>query len=317
MAAQRPEAVPAVELVSIGVPTFNRAGSLRRALRSAVQQTHDRLEIVVSDNASTDATAEVCDEFAREDPRVRVIRRPRNIGPIANFNALVEACGGAFILLLSDDDWLAPDYVERCLAELRARPELALVCGRARYHRGDAFVQEGIVVRLSDRDPARRVAAYFDAVGENATFYGLLRADVARAVFPLSNVLGGDWLLMAAVAWLGAIETLDATTLSRSVGGVGSSPEGTAELTGQSAAHGRHAHLSIGWSVLREIGWRSALYAPLGRVRRLRLALRCQPPLVRHWLIDRYGRLLAHPLMRRLRPVTRVRSLRDRAAARR
>lgn len=311
MAPDRRDPGPA--LVSIAIPTFNRAHVIERALCSALEQTHRHLEIVISDNASSDATPQLCAAIAARDDRVRVLRRPRNSGPIANFNAAVAACRGDFILLLADDDWLAPDYVERCLLALHARPELALTCGRARYYLGDAFVEEAVAVRLSDPDPARRVARYFDAVGENATFYGLLRGDVAHSVFPMANVLGADWLLMADVAWWGGIETLGDTTLSRSLGGASVSMESVAKMTGQSSAQGRHAHLSIARSVMRHIGWHAPLYAPLGRFGRLTLALRCQPPLLRHWRIERYRRLLAHPLTRRVRPVTRLRALRARA----
>ena len=271
----------------------------------------------MSDNASTDETPELCAALASEDDRVRAIRHPQNIGATANFNAVVEACRGDYVVLLADDDWLAPDYVEACLAALRARPQLALACGRASYYRGDAYEHRGEVVRAGGAEPSRRVLAYVRAVGENATFYGLMPAHVARAAYPLQDVIGGDWLLMARVALAGEIETVETTTLSRSLGGAS---ENTGRSAGLPRALAPHVHVLIGWALLREIGWASPAYARLGGARRLALALRCQPPLARHWLVYVYAYMMApvvaHPSMRRLRPVTRLRGLRDRATIR-
>ena len=296
-------------LVSIAIPTFNRAQSLARALRSASEQTYGALEIVVADNASTDGTPAVCAAHARADDRVRVIRRPQNIGAIANFNGVVEACRGEFVLLLADDDWLAPDYVERCVRALRAQPQLALACGRALYFRGDEYVYAGREMHVLDAEPARRVRRFFYAVRENAALYGVMRAQVARSVFPLANCIGADWLLMGRLAALGGIETVATTSLSRSLGGASAGMHVIAASAGvRRSLHG-HAHLVVGWNVVREIGWSSPAYARFRRAHRLALALSCAFPLIGHWLFYRYGLVLAHPLTQRIKPVRRVRRL--------
>lgn len=305
MSAERP--APLMPLVSIGIPTFNRADQLARALRSALEQTYARLEIVVADNASTDGTPELCAALAHADDRLRVLRRPQNIGATANFNGVVEASRGGFVLLLADDDWLAPDYVERCVSELRARPELALVCGRALYFRGDSVVYAGKEVRVLDAQPARRIARYFRLVRENATFYGVMRADVARSVFPLESCIGADWLLLGRVAALGGIETLTTTTLSRSLDGASAGLDTIAANAGVTPALQGHAHLVIGWHIMRAVGWSSPAYAALGGARRLAVASASALPVVGHWMFYRYGRVLAHPLTRRAQPVTRLR----------
>ena len=101
-------------LVTIGIPTFNRAdGYLREALADALAQDYPNLEIVVSDNASTDGTPELVRGAA--DPRLRYLRHERNIGGNANFNACLAAARGEFFLLLHDDDRLDPDFVSSCM----------------------------------------------------------------------------------------------------------------------------------------------------------------------------------------------------------
>lgn len=81
-------------LVSIGIPTYNRAASLRRAIESALAQDYVNLEVVISYNASTDETQAVCEGFARKDSRIRYIRQVTNHGAVANFrNALSQPKG--------------------------------------------------------------------------------------------------------------------------------------------------------------------------------------------------------------------------------
>ncbi len=106
-------------IFTIAIPTFNRAEWLGRCVSSALAQTHNSFEVLVSDNASDDATPQVLAEFS--DSRLITIRQPRNIGPIANWNACVEHARGEFIVMLSDDDYLAPHFLSRC-DELVADP---------------------------------------------------------------------------------------------------------------------------------------------------------------------------------------------------
>jgi glycosyltransferase involved in cell wall biosynthesis len=114
-------------LFTIAIPTFNRAEWLGRCVRSALAQTHSSFEVLVSDNASDDATPQVLAKFS--DSRMVTIRQVRNIGPIANWNACVEHARGEFIVMLSDDDLLAPYFLSRCgeLVDDRTTPVQVIV----------------------------------------------------------------------------------------------------------------------------------------------------------------------------------------------
>lgn len=101
-------------IVSIGIPTYNRAdGLLKNALQSALNQTYENVEVVVSDNCSSDNTAEFVRSF--ENPRLRYFRHDKNIGPVNNFNYCLEKANGDYFLLLHDDDLIDPDFVETCM----------------------------------------------------------------------------------------------------------------------------------------------------------------------------------------------------------
>jgi glycosyltransferase involved in cell wall biosynthesis len=261
--------------VTIGVPTFQRRDKLPRAVRSALGQTHRNIEVTVYDNASTDGTEDLVRELARDDERLRYVRRERNLGPEANMDDAIRRGEGEFTMLVADDDWIADDYVERCLAELRARPELSVAAGRPHYVRYESEVPFGARIETLDPDPATRVLAYFDAVDDNAPFYGLIRRTAIDAQPPMRRVLGFDWLWVAGLAFTGGIARVEEAALFRELGGASESTEANIRTSGLPRAHAKIPHLVIAWEVFAEIGWRSPVYGSLSRGERLRLAVPC------------------------------------------
>jgi glycosyltransferase involved in cell wall biosynthesis len=114
-------------LITIAIPTYNRAdGYLKQALESAVNQTYQHLEIIVADNCSSDHTNEVVKKFA--DSRIiRYYKHAKNIGANNNFNFCVEQAQGAYFLLLHDDDWIDPDFVEICLKAANYKTDVGII----------------------------------------------------------------------------------------------------------------------------------------------------------------------------------------------
>jgi glycosyltransferase involved in cell wall biosynthesis len=113
-------------LVSIGIPTYNRAGRyLRECIKSAINQTYPSIEIIVSDNCSTDGTAALVTIFA--DPRIRYFRHPKNIGANNNFNFCLEQANGEYFLLLHDDDLIDSDFVDTCMKAVRNQKGISLI----------------------------------------------------------------------------------------------------------------------------------------------------------------------------------------------
>lgn len=118
------ELIQDFKLVSIGVPTYNRATTyLPATLESIRNQTYTNLEIIISDNGSSDNTEAVCQEFVKKDSRIRYIRQQSNIGPTANFNILRREFKGDYFLHKDDDDLLDPTFIEKCVARLESNPE--------------------------------------------------------------------------------------------------------------------------------------------------------------------------------------------------
>src|SRR6266508_1904227 len=100
-------------LVSICLPVRNGARRLEGVVRSVLAQRHEHLELVISDNASTDDTEEVCRELVRTDPRVVYHRQPENVGMLNNFITAMRLARGTFFRWVGDDDWLAPTCISR------------------------------------------------------------------------------------------------------------------------------------------------------------------------------------------------------------
>jgi glycosyltransferase involved in cell wall biosynthesis len=95
--------------VSILIPTRNRAEYLAAAVHSALAQDLPGIEVIVSDNASTDATQRVLAGIA--DPRLRTVRQEEDLGMVGNWNACLALATGEFVLVLSDDDELLPHAI--------------------------------------------------------------------------------------------------------------------------------------------------------------------------------------------------------------
>jgi glycosyltransferase involved in cell wall biosynthesis len=270
--------------VSIGIPTYNRAEQLAHAIASALGQTHKQLEIVIGDNASSDTTPEVCAQAEASDPRVRVIRRAANVGPIGNFDVLLAELRGEYVMLLADDDALQADFVERCLTSFAEQPGLAMVQGRTRYVR-DGVEAFGHDFDVTGSDPVRRVGRYLSRVYDNGAFYGLMRRDVVRAALPMPNMLGGDWAWVARLVFQGGLQVRHDTTLVRSCGGASTSFERIAEANGLSGA-AAHPLARIVAGMHRDIATESAVYAELGPLGRHVFAARVTIAVLRARGID-------------------------------
>lgn len=199
-------------LVTVAIPTFNRAVLLRRALQSVLSQDYEHLEVLVGDNASEDETYLVHETLGC-DPRVRWIQRETNLGPISNFEGLLQEATGHYFIWLADDDYLSPGYISRCVKRLSEPNAPRNVVGRAVLRR------DGILVRTEsfrylDADPSKRVLAFYRTVRANSLFYSMSTTDRAREVLPLMRSLSCDWVHVARHLFLGTAEYLDDVTLT-------------------------------------------------------------------------------------------------------
>lgn len=177
-------------LVTVGIPTFRRPDLLRHALQRISDQTYGDLEILVSDNASGDATRDVVESIARNDSRIRYICQPENIGPTRNFRFVLDQAKGELFAWVADDDDCAPTFIERLATTMREHREFALVMSdlwlddRGHPERNKPIELSRIRVDDCLRDWARVRREFFRYPTTNIFFaiYGLYRTGIVRSL---------------------------------------------------------------------------------------------------------------------------------------
>lgn len=117
--------------VSIGVPVYNGAATLRSALECLRVQTFTDIEIIVSDNGSTDGSREIAAEFADRDSRFRLVHQPENVGARNNFRALIDLASSDLFMWRADDDLSSEDFVEVLKRLLDDHPDAYLAAPKS------------------------------------------------------------------------------------------------------------------------------------------------------------------------------------------
>ena len=192
-------------VVTLGLPVFNGERFVAEAIASLQAQSWPRIEILISDNASTDGTERICREAAKRDHRIRYIRQSINLGSSANFEVLAHESRGNLFAWCAHDDRRRPTFVEACVAELQRRPEAVLCNSRVEFldERGDVL-----------RDwPDRNFATWHSTRPERAQrlvdhvnwvdMYGLIRRDALIRCLPIPPIWGGDVILSMKLLMLG------------------------------------------------------------------------------------------------------------------
>jgi glycosyltransferase involved in cell wall biosynthesis len=193
--------------VVVGVPVRDGGALLELALKTLTGQTHSNLEIIISDNASTDRTPEICERLARQDSRVRYFRQSVPISAEKNFRFVFEQSESDWFLWAAHDDLRDENYVDVLLRGFAAHPSAALV-----------FTDTEIFSDHVRRTPLRHLPGPPSSTGPSAAdrhrrivengatqFYGLFRSDVVRAYRWPKLAFGHDWLLLHWAVTLGEV----------------------------------------------------------------------------------------------------------------
>jgi glycosyltransferase involved in cell wall biosynthesis len=185
-------------LLSIGMPVFNGARYLAETIESVLCQ-HTDLEVIISDNASTDETEAICRAFAARDRRIQYHRYTENRGAAWNYNNCFRLARGKFFKWAAYDDKLAPDFSSRCLNILEECPDVVLSYAAAS------------VIDVTDQRPSERFRKFLDAYrGHNICnpVFGIFRRDVLARTRLIGNFLSSDQILIGETALNGKIREI-------------------------------------------------------------------------------------------------------------
>jgi glycosyltransferase involved in cell wall biosynthesis len=273
-------------LVSIGMPVYNGERYLEAAVESVLAQTYPNWELVVSDNASTDATEGMLRAYAERDPRIRYYRNAANIGPVPNFNRVFELSHGRYFKWLGVDDTCEPTYLERCLEILGADPSTVIVSPWFdQIDQAGAFIQpQHYLLDLTAPTPHERMAALMRTNIGHELLYGLVRSEVMVRTRLMPPYNGSDRALLAEILLHGQLRMVpEVLWHSRD------HPDRSfyvrrkvSHWEPKSASAARLTHLTIAIEMLRGIA-----RAPLSNAERAR----CTAALARS-VLGRSGRLL-------------------------
>jgi glycosyltransferase involved in cell wall biosynthesis len=173
--------------VSIGMPVWNGEGFLRDGVEALLGQTFGDLELIISDNGSTDATQAICQEYVERDPRVRYYRSARNLGLQANFAKVLEMATAPYFMWGCPDDLWDASYVETMVAVLDSRESVVLAgCNAAAIDRHGALIGHFNNVAVYSKGGVRARAHRFICMppgGGHATLiYGLMRTPIIQRI---------------------------------------------------------------------------------------------------------------------------------------
>lgn len=262
-------------LVSIGVPTFNRPLTLERTLNCLLNQTYSNLEILISDNCSTDSDVHKKINQFIKDKRIKYFRQPVNKGMIFNFNYVYEKATGNLIMRLADDDWIDLNYIESCVNFLINNPDFSAAYGSAKlYNNQNEYVLDDAKINMEQPNASERVKHYFRNILYNGTFYGLVRRENIE-LLKVTNKLADDWLVVARIAFKGKFKLLENTNCYLTQGGSSQSFENLVRSLKLPGYIKHIPYLTVCVNIVKDILWESSVYKDLNFLKRLKLGLEC------------------------------------------
>ena len=170
-------------LVTIGVPVYNDIKYVGLALADIQAQTYDNIQIIISDNCSTDGSDEICRRYAAQNPRITYIRQQHNIGPHANFRYLLDGAQGEYFMWAASDDRWDKDFVESLVCALEDAPGASVAfCPYVEIDEEGSVISDIFAFDFSGTSPTQRIIKFHlsSTSRRDAFFYGMFKR--SRAV---------------------------------------------------------------------------------------------------------------------------------------
>jgi len=184
--------------ISIGMPVYNGERFLKEAIESVFAQTFDDFELIISDNASTDSTEDICRSYASKDKRIRYYRNEKNLGAAENFNKVFLMSSGEYFKWVTYDDISAPRFLEVCIEVLDRDPSIVLC-----YPKTILMDENGNKIRAFDDNlnlpysrPHQRLGGFLSRYGLANAIFGVIRSSTLRKTRLIGRYFGGDYILL-------------------------------------------------------------------------------------------------------------------------
>ncbi len=239
-------------LISLGMPVYNGSAFLQETLDHLLAQSFSNFELIISDNASTDATSEICISYANRDPRIHYSRLDTNQGAVYNFNRLISLTRGKYFKWAAADDVCLPNYLEATLERIESDPEV--IWAHSQFGKVDSTgrvlsstdaVAEGLAHSSEDNLPrpfynSPRRHLRFEGVLLGSTWcadiFGLIRKSVLDQCRLMPGCYGAEKVLLGELALRGKYQEVPETLFyqrihSAAAGGLTSRKQQEAVMT--------------------------------------------------------------------------------------
>lgn len=200
-----------VKQVNVGMPIYNESKYIGKTIESILNQEFTDFELIISDNASTDDTLTICEQYAAKDSRIRIINNQVNIGAADNFKQVFERSTSDYFVWISGHDLWHPQFLSRCVAGLNTNPSIVLYYPKSIWiddtDRDLGEIGRGVDTR--GLDPVSRFQIVLWGMGYGSPIYGLLRSSALKQVTLGTKTVGPDNILLNELSLLGDLAYLD------------------------------------------------------------------------------------------------------------
>lgn len=218
--------------ISVGIPVYNGGASLEQALRSINSQSFSDYEVIISDNASTDNTAQICREMAAINPRIKYFRQEKNIGADANFKFVLDKAVGEYFHWLAADDTRSDNFLELNINFLEENVDyVASTCPNRFMGQAEA---DNVTFSLVGT-PVERFAGFMDHCWQcQGVFYSVVRTAILRQCDVIGQSFwAADWVIVLFLASRGNINRTDDGWMELGASGVSSRTDAYRVLRGR------------------------------------------------------------------------------------
>lgn len=237
-------------IVSIGLPVFNGEKSIHKTIEAILSQTLTNFELIISDNASTDNTSNICKEYEKKDRRVRYIRQEKNMGPWKNFNFVLNEAKTNYFVWSAADDFMSNNYLESNIEIISNTDNCIGSVGETKYF-GTAIEalkfnpNDSIKGKISKRIRKWIVSFFIDSfkgnynqkirmalkwTGAGLYIYGVFQTEILKKSMPKEKIFALESIFLLNLIKYGDIILNKNTFIEKFVGKGGESASGIFSL---------------------------------------------------------------------------------------
>ena len=197
--------MPSCPMLTVGMPVYNAERFIANALDSFLGQTFKDFELLISDNASTDRTEEICRQYAARDQRIRYFRNAKNMGAGWNFRRVYSLANGKYYKSAAHDDMIQPDFLRLCLDALEADDSLVLAHSLTRVidENGQFIENYNDGLRTNSLNAVERARDLMLRGHRCYPIFGVIRLDALHKLPPLDSCAHSDRVLLLRLGLLG------------------------------------------------------------------------------------------------------------------